>query len=58
MGAPIETPCIRQCTLDTRDVCIGCRRTLAEILRWRDMSHSERRAIMARLAAPLPPPAS
>lgn len=58
MSAPIESPCIRHCTLDARDVCIGCRRTLAEILRWRDMTPQERRTIMERVARPSPPAAS
>jgi predicted Fe-S protein YdhL (DUF1289 family) len=28
------SPCIRQCTLDERDLCVGCGRTLGEILDW------------------------
>jgi predicted Fe-S protein YdhL (DUF1289 family) len=45
----IETPCVRLCTLDQRDICVGCKRTRNEIMRWRAMSDAERRQIMARL---------
>jgi len=48
----IKTPCIRVCTMDPeRDVCLGCCRTLDEILRWGDMSDAERDRIMAGLPA-------
>ena len=45
----METPCIRNCTLDDRDVCVGCKRTLDEIMRWTAMSDAERRTVMAEL---------
>jgi predicted Fe-S protein YdhL (DUF1289 family) len=44
----MESPCIRHCTLDAQDVCVGCRRTLDEILRWTTMTAAERQAVMAR----------
>jgi predicted Fe-S protein YdhL (DUF1289 family) len=31
---PDASPCVRRCTLDERDLCIGCGRTLDEILEW------------------------
>lgn len=30
----ITSPCIRQCTLDNNDICLGCFRSLHEITRW------------------------
>ena len=46
----IKSPCIRVCTMDPeRDVCLGCCRTLDEILRWSGMSEAERDAVMADL---------
>jgi predicted Fe-S protein YdhL (DUF1289 family) len=42
----IFTPCVRNCCLDEHDVCLGCCRTLAEILAWRKMSNDEKTAIM------------
>jgi predicted Fe-S protein YdhL (DUF1289 family) len=42
----ISTPCIRNCTLDRDGVCIGCHRTVDEIIRWRDMGEAERLRLM------------
>lgn len=28
------SPCIRRCTLDEEDLCVGCGRLLGEILEW------------------------
>ncbi|MDO6693492.1 DUF1289 domain-containing protein [Aliiglaciecola sp. 3_MG-2023] len=30
----IDSPCIRNCCLDQDDVCVGCYRSLQEILDW------------------------
>lgn len=43
---PVSTPCIRTCTLDRDGVCIGCHRTVDEIIRWRDMDEDERLRLM------------
>jgi hypothetical protein len=45
----IESPCVRKCTLDHNDVCVGCGRTINEIIGWAGMTAGERRAIMVRL---------
>jgi predicted Fe-S protein YdhL (DUF1289 family) len=46
----VKTPCIRVCTMDPqRDVCLGCCRTLDEIMRWSAMSDAERDRVMAGL---------
>lgn len=42
----METPCIRHCTLNEQDVCVGCKRTLQEIMGWTAMTDAERRAVM------------
>lgn len=44
--SPVSTPCIRTCTLDRDGVCMGCHRTLDEIVRWRDMGEAERLRLM------------
>jgi uncharacterized protein len=47
---PIETPCIKICTVDPDSgFCVGCNRTLDEIAMWASYTHAERRAIMAAL---------
>lgn len=52
MGDPerpaVESPCIRRCTLDERDVCIGCFRSLDEILAWSKAGDAQRREILQR----------
>ena len=47
----IASPCIRLCVIDeTTGLCLGCRRTLAEIASWGSLGAAERRAIMDRLS--------
>ena len=47
----ISTPCVDQCKLDkTTGFCVGCRRSKAEIVAWRQFSEAERLAVMAELA--------
>lgn len=44
----IISACVRNCCLDQRDVCMGCGRTLDEIIRWGGAEDAERAAILAR----------
>ncbi len=30
----ISSPCVQNCCLDSADVCLGCGRTVQEIIRW------------------------
>lgn len=58
---PLDTelpvsPCIGVCTLDGSGLCLGCRRTLAEIARWSGMSDDERRRWMREVQPSRPPP--
>ncbi len=51
-NARLESPCTKICTLDAAGlVCIGCRRTVAEIAGWARMDDRSRAAVLARLAA-------
>ncbi|MCW8848191.1 MAG: DUF1289 domain-containing protein [Sedimenticola sp.] len=34
----IASPCVRMCTLDDDDICIGCGRSLEEIKQWTSYS--------------------
>ncbi|MBE0439386.1 MAG: DUF1289 domain-containing protein [Gammaproteobacteria bacterium] len=45
----ITSPCIRRCCLDNNDVCIGCLRTMDEILQWSQASNSVKSEIMHRV---------
>ncbi|MBI5926608.1 MAG: DUF1289 domain-containing protein [Aquabacterium sp.] len=59
---PVASPCVRLCTLNAQDVCVGCGRTLADITGWTKMSEAEKQACVAQaratlqqLGRPLPP---
>jgi hypothetical protein len=51
LDAPIESPCIRVCTLDDDDVCLGCFRDIAEICAWGSAAKAQRRQIVQAAAA-------
>ena len=42
----VPSPCIRHCCLDERDVCLGCFRSLAEIIAWADANNADRRMML------------
>lgn len=44
----VNSPCIRNCCLDTEDICMGCFRSLQEILDWHEASADDRRRILAK----------
>jgi predicted Fe-S protein YdhL (DUF1289 family) len=44
----IITPCIRQC-VQKDNKCVGCGRTILEVMKWSAMSDEERLEIMMRL---------
>ncbi|MCF6324053.1 MAG: DUF1289 domain-containing protein [Gammaproteobacteria bacterium] len=44
----IESPCVRNCCLDSDDVCMGCFRTIDEITGWHVVSAEERKMILKR----------
>jgi predicted Fe-S protein YdhL (DUF1289 family) len=47
MAAPkVPSPCIRNCCLDEHDICLGCYRSLSEIMRWSEASEEEQREIL------------
>jgi predicted Fe-S protein YdhL (DUF1289 family) len=45
----MASPCVRQCCLDTQDVCLGCHRTLDEILAWHSMNDQQKSALLDTL---------
>lgn len=42
----ISSPCIRNCCLDNEDVCLGCFRSLPEIIGWTDADNAARLIIL------------
>jgi len=47
-GSSTASPCVRNCCLDEQDVCLGCHRTIAEIVGWNAASTQERANILDR----------
>lgn len=43
----VLSPCVKNCCLDKQDVCLGCGRTVDEIIRWGDASEDEKLEILA-----------
>ncbi len=47
----IRSPCIRNCCLDQRDICLGCFRSIEEIKQWNGSSEQQQRQILAHAKA-------
>ncbi|MFM2485744.1 DUF1289 domain-containing protein [Celerinatantimonas yamalensis] len=43
-----RSPCIRHCTLNESDVCMGCFRHLNEITGWQQFSSEQQQHILKR----------
>jgi predicted Fe-S protein YdhL (DUF1289 family) len=50
---PLASPCVRNCCLDDDNVCMGCGRSLQEIVQWGSASDAEKTAVLARSRARL-----
>jgi predicted Fe-S protein YdhL (DUF1289 family) len=48
---PLASPCVRNCCLDEHNVCLGCGRSLEEIVAWSGAEPGEKAAILARSRA-------
>jgi uncharacterized protein len=44
----VPTPCVRNCCLDDADICLGCYRSLSEIVGWSAASDQERMDVLLR----------
>ncbi|MEJ2041779.1 MAG: DUF1289 domain-containing protein [Reinekea sp.] len=42
----VPSPCIRRCTLNDDDICIGCGRTLVDIRRWSYLQTAARQQVL------------
>lgn len=47
----VRSPCIRKCALDEQEICLGCRRSIGEIMQWSRADNEQKRQILARVAA-------
>jgi uncharacterized protein len=42
----IESPCVDNCCLDENEICLGCFRSLQEILQWDSLGNRDRLAVL------------
>lgn len=42
----IISPCVRNCCLNEENVCLGCFRSIDEILQWRDATEQQKQEII------------
>ncbi len=42
----VQSPCVRNCCLDDRDICLGCFRSLDEIICWSEVDEKRKRVIL------------
>jgi len=45
-----NSPCVDMCTLDDNNVCVGCARSVDEIIAWATMTAAEQWKIVRMLA--------
>jgi predicted Fe-S protein YdhL (DUF1289 family) len=45
----VPSPCVDICRLDAQGLCVGCRRTIDEIIEWPRASEARRREILREL---------
>lgn len=44
--ADIPSPCIRNCCLNRQDICVGCYRSMDEIMQWAQSDNKQKRLIL------------
>jgi uncharacterized protein len=56
LNAPAAaSPCVDICRLDAQQLCIGCRRTIGEIIEWPRASEARRHEILCEIELRPPP---
>ncbi len=43
---PVNSPCIRNCCLNEQDICLGCFRSLDEIMLWSQIDQKQRLEVL------------
>ena len=46
----VASPCIRNCCLDSNDICMGCFRSLSEITQWTMVDEKRREEFLKNVA--------
>ena len=42
----VASPCSKVCEVDSTNICIGCYRSIDEIVAWRSLNDSEKKVII------------
>ena len=45
-SAPVPSPCIDICDLDDASICVGCYRTIDEIVAWGSLNNNKKAEIL------------
>jgi len=48
-GSCTLSPCVNICELDSDFVCIGCGRTIDEVLKWLEYTDEQKKAVLDRI---------
>jgi len=48
-GASVGSPCVDICELDSDFVCVGCGRTIDEVLKWPEYTDEQKKAVLDRI---------
>lgn len=43
----VDSPCIRNCCLNSKDICLGCFRHIDEIVGWRSLSIEKKLKVLS-----------
>ena len=46
MNEQIKSPCVRNCCLDDKDICLGCFRHIDEIVGWQQATDERKKDIL------------
>ncbi len=45
----VESPCVRNCCLDEQDICLGCFRSVTEIIQWASADEPTRQIFLKNI---------
>jgi uncharacterized protein len=45
----VKSPCVRNCCLDDQDICIGCLRSIDEIVGWSQFNLDEKQQVISSI---------
>jgi uncharacterized protein len=48
--SPVQSPCVRNCCLNQQDICVGCFRSIDEIMMWSQASEMSKQKILENAA--------